>query len=147
VKASVFEYADSVLPSDPFARQKYVPPYASEPSDIIVWPSVLTGTVTTAASWLKSAVVDTSKKYTTSPAPSIAPLTTKKSGLVLFSLPAGAIAVGASIRAGVTTAGGWLTVETFVLAVDDGATGLAVFATSHAATPITAARTMSPRMG
>ena len=119
-----------------------MPPYASEPSDISVLPVLLTGTLTTAATWLKSGVADTSKKYVTLLVPSIAPLTTKKSGLLLFSRPAGAIAIGASIRA--ATAGGWLTVAISVRAVDDGATGLAFFAASHPARESNAASTPIP---
>ena len=61
VNDSVFEYPDSLAPSLPLTRQKNVVAYGSEPSDIVVWPLPLTGTVTIASICVKSALRDTSK--------------------------------------------------------------------------------------
>jgi hypothetical protein len=113
----------------------------------MVLPVSLAGTVTTAAIWLKSAVFETSKKYVTSLVPAIAPFTIKKSGLLVFSRPAGATALGASIRAGCPTAVDSVSAATSVLTVDDGAAGLALLAASQPATQITATRAASPRRG
>src|SRR5688572_12388908 len=114
----------------------------------MVLPVSLAGTETTAAISAKSAVLDTSKKYVTLlVTPSVAPFTTKKSGLLLFKRPAGAIALGASIRDDVTTAGGSPTAAISWLAIAEGASGFALRALSQPMTQSTATRATGPRVG
>src|SRR5215203_5346401 len=77
----------------------------------------------------------------------MAPLSTKKSGLFVFSRPAGAIGAGASMLAGDITAGGALLAEPLGTSIADGAAGLALFAASQPHTHRTVTRVMSPRVG
>ena len=79
--------------------------FFNSPSDIVVEPLPLTGTVTIAAICEKSDDLETSKRYATPVVPEMAPFVTLNSGLFVDNVPVGATAIGAATRTG------WMTLK------------------------------------